>query len=152
MESIFTKFLQFSRQFQQFYGQSFQPLMQEGALSMREINILLFLGNNPAFDTARDITELRNIPKSQVSQAVDLLVTKGFLTRKPDASDRRIIHLELTPTGQETAQRGQTIQSACFQQILDGLQPEERQTFLHLADKILSHPPISAPAKGGSDT
>lgn len=152
METVFSKFLQFSHQFQQFYGQSFQPLMQAGTLSMREINILLFLGNNPAFDTARDITELRGIPKSQVSQAVDLLVTKGFLTRKPDASDRRIIHLNLTSTGQEMAQRAQTVQSACFQHLLDSLQPKERKTFLHLADKILSHPPVSAPSKGDADT
>ena len=72
-----TRFLQFSKQFGKYCEHRFTPLSQRHGLSMREINVLLFLANNPGFDTARDITEYRGISKSQVSQAVDFLVELG---------------------------------------------------------------------------
>ena len=72
-----TRLLQFSRQFGAYCGRRFAPLSQRYHLSMREIDVLLFLANNPCYDTARDITEYRGISKSQVSQAVDLLTEQG---------------------------------------------------------------------------
>ena len=37
-------------------------------LSGMETNVLLFLYNNPGYDTASDIVELRSFPKSNVSK------------------------------------------------------------------------------------
>lgn len=62
---------------------------------MMEATIITFLRNNPSVDTAADIAELRMLSKGQVSQAVESLVQKGLVTRQPDASDRRRIHLLL---------------------------------------------------------
>ena len=82
MEISTTRMLQFSQQLKKFYAKQFIPLIQKSRLSMRELDVLLFLANNPDYDTARDIAEFRSLAKSQVSQAVELLAAEdngGFL-------------------------------------------------------------------------
>ena len=49
-----------------------------------ETDIIAFLKNNPEKDTARDIVEFRMLQKGNVSQAVEDLIQKGFLARRPD--------------------------------------------------------------------
>ena len=65
-------------------------------LSHLEITIISFLHNNPGCDTARDISEMRMLPKGNVSQGVESLIQKGLLGRETDGADRRRIHLTLT--------------------------------------------------------
>ena len=38
---------------------------------------------------------------ASISQALDALVDKGLITRRQDLEDRRHIHLELTPSGND---------------------------------------------------
>lgn len=90
--NYYTRLLQFAQQFQNYYDRQFLPLLERTGLTMRDIRVLLFLINNPDYDTAKDITALRGLSKSQVSQAVDLLVAEGMLRRTPDQADRRVIH------------------------------------------------------------
>ena len=77
-----------------------------GRADTGEVQVLLFLANHPGNDTARDVVELRGLPKSQVSRAVDLLVSRGFLQRRPDETDRRVIHLAITEAGKPLARGG----------------------------------------------
>ena len=42
-------------------------------ITRMELDILLFLANNPCFDTATEIVEIRYLSKSQVSSSVKLL-------------------------------------------------------------------------------
>ena len=44
------------------------------------------------------------VTKQAVSQAVDILVNRGYLERNPDASDRRRITLELTERGHQVVE------------------------------------------------
>ncbi len=48
-----------------------------------------------------DIAEARQISRSAVSQAVDMLVEKGLITRAEEKGDRRFVHLALTPDGED---------------------------------------------------
>ena len=132
MEISPTRLLQFSQQFKKFYTHQFSPLLKQSGLSMREMDVLLFLINNPDYDTARDITELRGLAKSQVSQAVDLLAAEGLLQRTPDAEDRRMVHLSLTGEGLPLALEAQRIQAICGEQLFFGLTAEQSHA-LHTA-------------------
>ena len=69
MTTAHTRLLLFFQQYTAYCDRQFQPLLEEMDLTMREVHVLLFLANNPDYDTARDITVLRGISKSQVSQA-----------------------------------------------------------------------------------
>lgn len=125
MEISTTRILQFSQQFKKFYARQFAPLVQKSRLSMRELDVLLFLANNPNYDTARDIAEFRTLAKSQVSQAVELLAAEGLLQRTPDGNDRRVIHLSITSEGMPLAREAQEIQARCGQQLFAGLTAEQ---------------------------
>ena len=73
---------------------------------MREMHVVLFLANHPAHDTARDVTELRGLAKSQVSAAVDLLAARELLRRQPDKADRRVIPVSYTHLVQQQYAEG----------------------------------------------
>ena len=139
MTLSYTRLLQFYKQFGKFYDRQFADFSARTGLSMREIHVLLFLANNPAYDTARDITELRGLSKSQVSQAVELLAAEGFLLRTPDEADRRVVHLSITPAGLPLARECQTIQAACGQRLLAGLSEEQVRQFALLLGTVLNN-------------
>lgn len=134
-----TRLLQFSQSFEKYTLRQFAPLLQETGLSMRELYVLLFLRNNPGYDTARDITELRGMVKSQVSQAVEVLADRGLLSRQSDPEDRRLVHLILTESGQALGQSAQRLQSACYARLLQGFTPEEEACLETLLEKVLAN-------------
>ena len=139
MALSYTRLLQFYKQFGKFYDRQFGDFSARTGLSMREIHVLLFLANNPGYDTARDISELRGLSKSQVSQAVELLAAEGFLLRTPDEADRRVVHLSITPAGLPLARECQTIQTACGQRLLAGLSEEQEQQLALLLGTVLDN-------------
>ena len=139
MRLSYTRLLQFYKQFGKFYDRQFAGFSARTGLSMREIHVLLFLANNPAYDTARDITELRGLSKSQVSQAVELLAAEGIFLRTPDETDRRVIHLSITPAGLPLARECQAIQTTCGRRLLSGLSEEEKQQFALLLETVLDN-------------
>jgi DNA-binding MarR family transcriptional regulator len=49
--------------------------------------------------TVSEIAAAKRISRPAISQAVELLVGKGLITRRQDAHDRRCVRLELTPAG-----------------------------------------------------
>ena len=121
------------------YHTAIAPLCASTGLPPAAADILLFLANNPGYDTARDISELRGLSKSQVSQAVELLAAEGFLLRTPDEADRRVVHLSITPTGLPLARECQTIQAACGQRLLAGLSEEQVRQFALLLGTVLNN-------------
>ena len=134
-----TRLLQFSRQFKKFYTGQFAPIMEKTGLSMREVEVMLFLANTPDYDTARDITEFRGLSKSQVSQAVDLLVAEGLLLRTPDQSDRRVIHLSITEEAAPLTKELLSVQTRCIRQLLTGLTEEQIAQSSMTLETVLSN-------------
>lgn len=119
------------------YRQMFQPLSARYGLTQLEIDILLFLRNNPTYNTARDITAMRGFAKSNVSQAVDRLRQRGYLAAKPEPSNRKVFRLALQKDKQPYVEELVHRQELCFSVILQGFVPEERellQQFLQRAD------------------
>lgn len=145
-----TRLLWVVQQFRRYYDRQFTDLLARSGLTMREMDVILFLTNNPGHDTARDVTELRGLSKSQVSAAVDLLAERGFLCRRSDQTDRRVVHLALTDQGTALAGAGQRIQSACVDTLLSGLTQAEAEQFQTLLEKVLSG--AETYLKEGADT
>ena len=134
-----TRLLQLFQRLRKYYYHQFDPLLERTGLTMREIHVLLFLANNPGYDTARDVAEYRGLAKSQVSQAVDLLAARGVLRRAPDASDRRVVHLAVTEAGAPLAREAQAIQAACGRRLLADFSPEDEAQFRRLLETVLEN-------------
>lgn len=91
-----TTLLLLNRSIEKLYDRHMDSVRTRYELSRIEITIISFLHNNPGLDTAGHIAELRLLSKGNVSQGVESLIQKGFLSRSPDKADRRKIHLTLT--------------------------------------------------------
>lgn len=77
------------------YANLLEPVCRTHHLTRMELDVLLFLANNPALDTATDIVEKRRLTKSHVSLAVNALVHKGYLSRTFQENNRKTMHLVL---------------------------------------------------------
>ena len=96
--------------------------------------MILFLANNPGYNTARDLCELRGIRSGNASVAIDTLVGRGLLTRQADPDDRRITRLVLTAEAEPIITDGRETQQQFGNRLVQGVSAQELQI---CADTIL---------------
>jgi len=107
------------------YARMIDPVCKKYKLTRNELDILLFLHNNPDFNRASDIVSRRGIAKSHVSMSVNSLEKRGLILRETDPEDRRTIHLILAPEAHDMAREGRSAQERYFHKLYEGLSPEE---------------------------
>ena len=61
-----------------FYHHCTRPVCERFELTQAEFDILMFLTNNPEYDTAADIVRIRLLTKSHVSMAIKNLKKRGY--------------------------------------------------------------------------
>lgn len=115
--------------FEAAYAATMKPLCTELSMPQSALDILLFLANNPGYDTARDICFYRHMKPGIVSFQVDRLVEEGYLARHSDDRDRRITHLQCTAVATDAIERGRSLQSALGDRLMDGIDRETRELF-----------------------
>ena len=120
-----SSFFDILNQSQKAYSRQLEPVCKKWDLSRSEMDVLLFLYNNPGYDRAADIVTRRGMAKSHVSMSVANLCDLGLLVRHFSAEDRRTAHLELTDRGKEIAAEGKQAQQIFFDQIYQGIPVEE---------------------------
>lgn len=84
-----TEVLMATSMFGKLYTKKILEVASKYNMNKVEVDILLFLNNNPQYDTAKDIVEVRGIAKSYVSKSIDKLVEKKLLSLNVDKKDRR---------------------------------------------------------------
>ncbi len=102
-----------------------QPVCEKYGLTSAEFDILLFLANNPEYDTATEIVEKRHIVKSHVSISIKTLEQKGYIQRNYKNNNRRTIHLKVCDLASEAVKEGQKAQ-LLFYEILTRDIPKEK--------------------------
>ena len=108
-----------SSRFIEAYHAVLQPLCREA-----ELDILLFIANNPDKSTARDVCQFRGMKPGIVSFHVDRLAAAGLLERRPVPGDRRKTQLVCTEAAADIIRRGRELQA-----LLTGLDRESLETF-----------------------
>jgi DNA-binding MarR family transcriptional regulator/catechol 2,3-dioxygenase-like lactoylglutathione lyase family enzyme len=84
------------------YAQSIRAQLHAiGVDDLPRNGAFILAGIDPAGGPRGDLPTGLGISKQAVSQVIDILVGRGYLTRRPDPDDRRRISLELTGRGQE---------------------------------------------------
>lgn len=105
-------------------------------LTRMELDILLFLANNPRYDTATDIIEIRYLAKSHVSSSISLLEKKGFLRKEYSDNNRKTAHLKICEPAAEIIHAGQAAQEKFFEIMLDGFSEEEAEGLRRYNDRM----------------
>ena len=134
-----TNLLQTAQQFKRAYAAALRPVEQAHDLTRNEVDVLLFLANHPAHDTARDIAELRGLSKSHICKSVDSLTRRGFLAARQDGRDRRVMHLQILPAAQSAVTAAQQAQQGFFQALFQGVSPEEHAAVDRILKQMISN-------------
>ena len=128
-------FLFYLRLTKRLYENRLSAAAADLALTLPEAEILCFLRENPGFDSARDIATYRDVSRSYVSKAVELLAGKGYLEIAIDKADRRLQHLTITEKARPVAETLHQALFSFYDTITSNLTQEEITTLLTLLEK-----------------
>jgi len=97
---------------------------REFGLQEVHLQVLLYLSLcNRYSNTPAAVTEYLNATKGTVSQSLKVLETKDYITKQPDADDKRVLHLNLTTQGEQVIK--ETIPSLVFAEAIEGLTSQQ---------------------------
>ena len=111
------------------YDGAFHAIMAQYGLTRNEIDVLLFLANNPGCETAGAICRMRGLKPAIVSFHIDRLVGEGFLQRQPVPGDRRKTALVLTEKAAPVIEQGRRLQKSFADRLTEGLRAEDLAHF-----------------------
>ena len=130
------RFWNFIAEFDQAYDFHRKKVMNKYELSAIEVDVLLFVANNPEINTSVDIVRLRKIAKSHVSMAVKSLSEKGYIVKFNDSSNRKIIRLRPTPEATEIIVYGREEQKKFTMAVEKGLTEADRILFYQHMSRV----------------
>lgn len=93
-------------------------------LTFRQFRILQRVAQGRTTVTA--LGRLATITLPAVSESVDVIVRKKLLRRRTHEADRRAVHLELTPAGEQALQMGERLLAEAAERLLNDVPPERR--------------------------
>ena len=118
------------------YRQALDPVCRRWELTHNELDVVLFLANNPGLDRAVDIVTHRGMTKSHVSLSVSDLESRGLVRCRKDPRDQRTVRLELTESAREIAMAGRVAQKSYFGRLFRGLSREELEIWQRILEKV----------------
>lgn len=118
------------------YDAALHPVAERFGLTRNEVDVILFLANNPGFDTAGEIAELRGMNRSHICQSVDALTRRGWLRGEQDREDRRRVRLKLLPESAEATAAAQEAQRRFIEALNRGVTPEEQRVMERVLRKL----------------
>ena len=122
------------------YGRAYvsycKSICREYDINQTEFDILMFFGNNPEYDCAKDIVDVRKFKANLVSINVDKLVNDGYLERKLMLNDRRKYRLVLTKQGKALVKKGKEVQDSFFELLFNSVSAKDRSAFNKVLELI----------------
>lgn len=119
------------------YSKCVEPVCVKHNITRMELDILLFLSNNPCFDTATDIIEIRYLSKSQVSVSIKLMEQRGYLKKEYLNRNRKTAHLKICDAAANIIRDGKSAQEKFLSIILNRFSQEEIHNMKQYNDRIL---------------
>ncbi len=126
-------------EFKRLLEYSFADIKHKYGLKTVDIEILMFLSHCREENTPSDIFRRIRINKGHISQGIDDLIEKGYITPCPDAQDRRVVHYKINDSSQEVLNAILPVQQKIEESILKGLTQEEIALYKEITAKILKN-------------
>lgn len=127
---------EFAQKFNLAYNAMCKPLCQQIKLPQTAFDILMFFANNPQYQTARDVVEIRKLKANLVSVNVDKLVCEGYLERHAAPDDRRKTLLLCTQKAQSIIEQGRAVQELFRERLLENTDEQSREIFFHIIETM----------------
>lgn len=111
-------------------------LCKELNMSQTALDILLIVSDEKIIHTAREIGHIIDLKPNLISTNVEKLVQGGYLERKLDEKDRRVIHLISTQKSRDIYRRGKEIQIEYLRELGSNITKDEFEIFVNCLKKI----------------
>ena len=89
-----------------YYEMKVSGVCEKYQLRQLEYDILMFIYNNPAYNTAADIVRIRKSTKSHVSTSLKVLEDRGFIERRVDKDNKKHVTIHLLQLANEVIEGG----------------------------------------------
>ncbi|WP_455581955.1 MarR family winged helix-turn-helix transcriptional regulator [Dysosmobacter sp.] len=110
-------------------------MMKETGIGSGEFDLIHAVRHHPGA-TQKEIGELLNMDKGAVARRAASLESKGYLLRRPSPADGRIRLLYATQQAESLKKSKTVIESAFYEWLLEGLAPDEQETFAALLETL----------------
>lgn len=104
-----------------YYEMKMAGVCEKYDLRQLEYDILMFLYNNPKYNTAADIVRIRKSTKSHVSTSLKVLENRGLIERRVDPANKKRVTIHLLQLANEVIEDGKWAQKEFAQDMFDGL-------------------------------
>lgn len=104
-----------------YYEMKMAGVCEKYDLRQMEYDILMFLYNNPKYNTAADIVRIRKSTKSHVSTSLKVLEDRGLIERRVDSANKKRVTIHLLQMANEVIEDGKWAQKEFAQDMFDGL-------------------------------
>ena len=84
----------------------------------------------------RDLTELSLKDKSTITAVVSRLEKNGYVTRKRDGNDKRLVNIQVTDKAETVKPALRKISEKMNSQLFEGLSAEEKNTLFKLMTRV----------------
>ena len=121
---------------QNLYERTVMPVCREYGLTYMEFTVLMFLQNNPQYDTAAQIVKLRRLTKSHVSISLKGLQERGMVRGVYFPGNQKTLHLQLTDAAKPVVEAGLAAQKEFGDILIRGFSPEEIALLQKLTNKL----------------
>ena len=121
---------------QSVYEKKVMPVCHKFGLTYMEFTVLMFLANNPQYDTAAQIVKVRRLTKSHVSMSLRTLQEKNLVVGVYFPGNRKSVHLKVTEEAQKIVDAGREAQKAFGACLVKDFTPEEAAQLKYLSDKL----------------
>ena len=119
-----------------YYEMKVSGVCEKYQLRQLEYDILMFIYNNPAYNTAADIVRIRKSTKSHVSISLKVLEDRGFIERRVDKDNKKHVTIHLLQLANKVIEDGKWAQKEFAQDMFEGLSEEEIKVFMNVFQKV----------------
>lgn len=100
-------------------------LWQLAQLTLTQASVLRHLRAGPR--TAGRLGELAGLSPTSISRLVDRLERRGFVSRKRDTEDRRMVEVHLEPAGERVLGEAKVFRGSDLHHAVEAMSSEERR-------------------------
>ncbi len=131
----FFKLMDVSKYFRNY---CYKPIVDLG-FSLNEIDVMLSLTKHPEKNTVKGISETVHLSKGMISQAVESLRKKKYVTVDHDEHDRRSVLITLSAMATPVLEKLREVSLSFVQNIINGIPYEQLQEVYQVVTQVYTN-------------
>ncbi|MFW6318869.1 MAG: MarR family winged helix-turn-helix transcriptional regulator [Bacillota bacterium] len=113
-------------------------ILERYNITYAQYQVLKIINEHPGV-TAKEILIYLDTDKATLSGVLTRLEKSGYIERKVDKEDRRLVHVYLTEKSVSVCEDVKSIEASCEEELLKGLKPKEIRHFFDAFNHVINN-------------